>query len=59
MSRTAGGCGLGLSIVQYVVTAHHGKVFVQSQPGQGSEFTVSIPVWDARPKDLPTNGGGK
>jgi len=58
MSRTAGGCGLGLSIVQYVVTAHHGKVFVQSQPGQGSEFTVSIPVWGARPKDEPINGGG-
>jgi len=44
MSRTGGGCGLGLSIVQFIVKAHQGTIEVQSQPGQGSEFIVRIPA---------------
>jgi signal transduction histidine kinase len=43
LSRTEGGCGLGLSIVQLIVTAHHGSVSVESQPERGSTFTISIP----------------
>ena len=43
LSRSAGGCGLGLSIVQFIVAAHGGAVRVQSQPGAGSTFTLSIP----------------
>jgi signal transduction histidine kinase len=43
LSRSAGGCGLGLSIVQFIVVAHGGAVRVQSQPGAGSTFTLSIP----------------
>jgi len=38
------GCGLGLSIVQSIVEAHHGSVLVQSEPGRGSTFTIEIPV---------------
>ncbi len=43
LSRTAGGCDLGLSIVQGIVTAHGGTIDVQSQPGKGSTFVVSLP----------------
>ena len=44
LSRKGGGCGLGLSIVQFITTAHHGSVSVESQPGCGSTFTLSLPV---------------
>jgi signal transduction histidine kinase len=44
LSRSAGGCGLGLSIVQSIVEAHRGSVRVESEPGQGSTFTIEIPA---------------
>ena len=43
LSRSGGGCGLGLSIVKFIVTAHHGSVRVESQPGRGSTFIISLP----------------
>jgi signal transduction histidine kinase len=44
LSRKAGGCGLGLAIVWFIVEAHGGAVEVASQPGKGSTFTVTLPV---------------
>ena len=44
LARRAGGCGLGLSIVKFIVEAHGGRVDVKSQVGQGSAFSVRIPV---------------
>ena len=44
LSRRGSGCGLGLSIVQFITTAHHGSVSVESQPGCGSTFTISLPA---------------
>jgi signal transduction histidine kinase len=44
LSRVEGGCGLGLSIVQHIIAAHHGSVSVDSQSGRGSTFTLSIPA---------------
>ena len=44
LSRSASGCGLGLSIVQSIVEAHHGSVHVESEPGRGSTFTIEIPA---------------
>jgi signal transduction histidine kinase len=38
------GAGLGLSLVKRIVEAHGGRVSVKSEPGQGSAFTVSLPV---------------
>jgi signal transduction histidine kinase len=38
------GSGLGLSLVQHIVQAHGGEVHVDSTPGQGSKFTISLPV---------------
>lgn len=43
-SRDTGGTGLGLSIVKHVAADHGGDVTVWSQPGQGSTFTVRLPV---------------
>jgi signal transduction histidine kinase len=47
MSRTAGGCGLGLSIVKFIVAAHKGQVRVESETGKGSVFTLEVPVGNA------------
>ena len=44
LSRTGGGCGLGLSIVQYIVDAHRGSIHVVSEPGAGSRFVVRLPA---------------
>lgn len=47
LSSAGGGCGLGLSIVQFIVSAHRGAVQVQSEPGRGSAFTITVPRADA------------
>ena len=47
LSRKGSGCGLGLSIVQFIAIAHHGSVSVESQPGRGSLFTISLPAASA------------
>ena len=39
-----GGTGLGLSIVQEIVKQHTGQILVESQTGQGSRFTVWLPM---------------
>lgn len=44
LARTGGGCGLGLSIVRFIVRAHRGTVWVESEPGRGSTFIISIPA---------------
>jgi signal transduction histidine kinase len=43
-SRQTGGSGLGLAIAQAIAQAHQGKITLQSQPGQGSVFTVRLPL---------------
>jgi signal transduction histidine kinase len=42
LSRAGGGCGLGLSIVRFLVEGHGGRVRVSSEPGKGSTFTVAL-----------------
>ena len=43
-SRDTGGTGLGLSIVRHVASTHHGRVLVESKPGEGSIFTLQLPT---------------
>lgn len=42
-SRSSQGSGLGLSICQWIVQAHQGKIAVSSTVDKGSQFTVSLP----------------
>ncbi len=44
------GSGLGLSLVRHIAQAHGGDVFVDSAPGQGSKFTITLPVDPAQNK---------
>lgn len=42
------GSGLGLSIVQHVAEAHGGRVAVESSPGEGSTFSIYLPLGERR-----------
>ena len=44
--RNIEGTGLGLSIVKSVISAHGGEIYVRSEPGKGSSFTVVLPSID-------------
>jgi signal transduction histidine kinase len=46
------GSGLGLSLVRHIVEAHRGRVEVESAPGRGSTFTLTLPVRAAAPVPL-------
>ena len=43
-SREMGGTGLGLAIVKHIINRHRGRLRIESTPGQGSRFTVVLPV---------------
>ena len=43
-SREKGGTGLGLAIVKHIVSRHRGRLTIDSTRGQGSTFTVTLPV---------------
>ncbi|MEJ2649659.1 MAG: ATP-binding protein, partial [Sedimentisphaerales bacterium] len=43
-SRKLGGTGLGLAIVKHIAQVHGGFVTVKSKPGEGSTFTIYLPI---------------
>jgi len=45
-SRTGAGAGLGLAIAKELIEAQGGAIHVESRPGQGSTFTVTLPSGD-------------
>jgi len=48
------GTGLGLSIVQQIITGHKGTIHVKSSPGKGTEFKISLPVYQEKGKEMTT-----
>ena len=49
-SRELGGTGLGLAIVKHIVNRHRGDLTIESESGQGSTFTVTLPMATAEPR---------
>ncbi|MBP7936124.1 MAG: PAS domain S-box protein [Phycisphaerae bacterium] len=48
--QSQGGMGLGLSVVHGIIQDHNGTILVTSEPGKGTEFTVTIPL-DSQAKE--------
>lgn len=53
ISTKIGGTGLGTRIVKNVVDAHHGRIWVDSEEGKGTTFTIQIPA--RQPKQTDTS----
>ena len=49
VSRDAGiqGTGIGLTLARHIVDAHRGEIRLESAPGEGSTFTILLPLEDA------------
>jgi two-component system, OmpR family, phosphate regulon sensor histidine kinase PhoR len=57
-SREAGGTGLGLAIAKHLVEVHGGRLWVDSEVGQGSQFHFSVPLFDPEPPTLRSSPNG-
>lgn len=53
------GTGLGLAIVAQIVEIHGGKIYVDSEPGKGTEFRIYIPLAGAEMESLAWGPGGE
>jgi signal transduction histidine kinase len=51
----ADGNGLGLAICKRLITIHHGAIGVESFPGTGTIFTVTLPAHPFSPTEVPTS----
>lgn len=50
------GHGLGLATADKIVERHHGRLWVESEPGRGSRFHVDLPARQEPPQDPPRHG---
>ena len=57
-SRERGGTGLGLAIVKHIVNRHQGRLTIESRPGEGSIFTVLLPVAPPAGENAPVSRHG-
>jgi two-component system phosphate regulon sensor histidine kinase PhoR len=56
-SRAIGGTGLGLAIVKHIVNRHRGRLTIESKVGEGSTFTIVLPLaTEAGHSDTPQAG---
>jgi signal transduction histidine kinase len=49
------GTGLGLSVVHGIITGHGGTINVRSKPGEGAEFSITLPVIEASTEPRPVD----
>ncbi len=54
-SQSEEGSGLGLPIAKDIVELHHGRIWVESQLGQGSRFVVQLPIKHGGHLELPSS----
>lgn len=45
MTRSRDGTGLGLAIAKSLIEGMEGRITLRSKPGEGSIFTITLPVW--------------
>ena len=56
LSRNAEGTGIGLSLVKAIVELHHGRIYVESEFGKGSKFTVLLPTGKVMKENIQHGG---